>query len=505
MFLFDYKNIERCFSIFHFVFFDSVEKQGSQSLHIFFLCDVVTDPDAHLRRDFTKIPVFTIDDESRHEVDDGVSVITDDHEDEWLYIHIADPTRYIHPQSHLDLLARERVSSIFLPDLTFHLFPPVLSKKLFSLLPKKKTPVLSFGVKLAPDGSVERYHIVPAVIEKVISLTYEELDSILFRQPNTANAKAVQSEYLPLITKLEQFAKLRRLYRLERKAILSHIPRPEIRVTRIVGNEAVVKLSVSSDSNKNSRGIVSEFMLLAGEIAADFCTQKNVCAIYRTQPAPFTHNAASLSKKYNTKNLQEFLLGDNLISEERSLPKQSSYILEQVEQTKTAAPTVLSVTRAPHHGLGLTGYCQVTSPIRRYIDLINHYQLKAALRNYIVAPFSPQTLHQLLPELNERIAEIQQLQRQSERFWVLKYIEEQYNRDNKNNNHSPRTTYRAVVISNTPQTDVVVMILKFGLQTKIVSKRPLQKGEIIQLYVDYVDPFYDILILKEKENISTRQ
>jgi exoribonuclease-2 len=152
------------------------------------------DPDALIRCDMTKIPVFTIDTEKGYEVDDGLSVVTDEHGDDWLYIHIADPTRYIHPQSHLDRVARERVSSIFLPDRVFPLFPPILSKRLFSLLPNKRTCVISFGVKLGPDGSIEKYRIVPAMIERVIPLTSEELDSILFGRSGEPSQQQQQQQ-----------------------------------------------------------------------------------------------------------------------------------------------------------------------------------------------------------------------------------------------------------------------------------------------------------------------
>jgi exoribonuclease R len=540
-----------------------------------------TDPDASIRRDLTKIPVFTIDMEKSFEIDDGLSVVTDESGDDWLYIHIADPTRYIEPRSHFDFVGRERISSVFLPEGVFPLFPPILSKRLFSLLPKKKTCVISFGVKLAPDGSVEKYQIFPALIEKVIPLTFEEMDSILFGRVErmTTRVKNVEMEYLPLIKKLEQMAKMRRLYRLERKAVLTHVPRPEVSVIRRSGvgvggvggggvggggvgvggggggsgsgsggggggndgngdngesdgyGELYVKMGIISNPNKNARGIVSEFMLLAGEVAADFCHQRKICAIYRTQQTPFLpEDQKTLSsslrgghkQKTNEGGLQEILLRNELIVDEseigngnengngdhdginlskvqqRNYEKKASYILEQVELTKRLAPTLLSVSRAPHCGLGLSGYCQVTSPIRRYVDFINHYQLKSGFRSYVIPPFSSQMIFEMLPKINEKTSEIAHLQRQSERFWILKYIEEQKRISSFN-------VYRAVVISNVPQTDVSVMMLKFGLQVKMVSTRPLQKGEILEVYVEHVDPFFDVLILKKRQKQSVNK
>jgi exoribonuclease R len=396
------------------------------------------------------------------------------------------------------------------------------------------------------------------VIEKVIPLTFEEMDSILFGRVErmTKRAKSVEMEYLPLIKKLEQMAKIRRLYRLERKAVLTYVPKPEVSVIGRSGgggggdddddgggndgyDELCVKMGISSNPNKNARGIVSECMLLAGEVAADFCHQRKISAIYRTQQTPFlpddlkTLSSSSSSSsslrghKTNGGNLQEILLHNELVDEGESgigdrdgdgdgdgggeydsvngfqlgqgnYEKKASYILEQVELTKRMAPTLLSVSRSPHCGLGLSGYCQVTSPIRRYVDLVNHYQLKSGLRSYIIPPFSSQMIFEMLPKINERTSAIIHLQRQSERFWILKYIEER-------KRILPFMVYKVVVISNVPQTDVSVMMLKFGLQVKMVSTRPLQKGEILEVYVEHVDPFFDILILKEKQKQSVNK
>jgi exoribonuclease R len=69
-----------------------------------------------------------VDSANAKEVDDAVSVFTDPEGRDWLYIHVADITRFIEPHSYVDEAARIRGSSIFLPDVTFPMLPDPLVK-----------------------------------------------------------------------------------------------------------------------------------------------------------------------------------------------------------------------------------------------------------------------------------------------------------------------------------------------------------------------------------------
>eukprot|EP00277_Geminigera_cryophila_P019362 CAMPEP_0179437960 /NCGR_PEP_ID=MMETSP0799-20121207/21756_1 /TAXON_ID=46947 /ORGANISM="Geminigera cryophila, Strain CCMP2564" /LENGTH=158 /DNA_ID=CAMNT_0021219225 /DNA_START=76 /DNA_END=552 /DNA_ORIENTATION=- len=76
---------------------------------------------------------------------------------------------------------------------------------------------------------------------------------------------------------------------------------------------------------------------------------------------------------------------------------------------------------APHGGLGLKAYSQVTSPIRRYADLILHRQLKTSLNNESPT-YSHSDLLEMVPKIEQKTAAIQRLQRSSERFWILEFL-----------------------------------------------------------------------------------
>lgn len=120
---------------------------------LFLLFSVPIDKDSILRKDLRSIqPTFAIDDSGSVEIDDSISLDVRQDGSTWICVHIADPSRMISPNDQLDRLARERVSSVFLPEKRFGMFHPSLSEKHFSLLPSRTNYALSFLAKLNSEG-----------------------------------------------------------------------------------------------------------------------------------------------------------------------------------------------------------------------------------------------------------------------------------------------------------------------------------------------------------------
>lgn len=89
---------------------------------------------------------------------------------------------------------------------------------------------------------------------------------------------------------------------------------------------------------------------------------------------------------------------------------QAEHYSRNYQQVLLARPAVSMPVPSPHHGLGLDRYAQVTSPIRRYSDLVLHRIIKAALA---AAPpaYSAEDLRLLMPHISQRFSSIQRLQR----------------------------------------------------------------------------------------------
>jgi exoribonuclease-2 len=149
--------------------------------------------------------------------------------------------------------------------------------------------------------------------------------------------------------------------------------------------------------------LVKEAMLMAGEAAARFALERSLPFPYTTQDPPDPTMLEEISKQLSEPRLPE--PGDPALS----------FALRRAQKRSQVGSQP-----SPHAGLGLQLYSRVTSPLRRYSDLIAHQQLRASL-------FDGQTLDE--PTLVERIAQaesasstINQAESLSRRHWTLVYL-----------------------------------------------------------------------------------
>jgi exoribonuclease-2 len=307
-----------------------------------------TDLDTN-RLDLTHLKVYTIDDESTTEIDDGLSweVLPDGKERLW--VHIADPTRLLMPDDELDLEARKRGSTVYLPTGMIPMFPEVLATGPMSLVQGKVCCALSFGVILDAVGAVENYCIHTGLIKPTYRLTYEDVDEML--------ELGVQAE--PEIEAIANWAKIRKNWRYGQGAISINMPEAMIKV-----KDDDINIDVLDDSS--SRQLVAEMMILAGEVAARYGQTHNIPLPFRGQPQP------------------------ELPPDEELLQLPAGFV-RSCAMRRCMPKSEMSITPMRHAGLGLDTYTQATSPIRRYSDLLTHFQLKAHLRGEGL-PFSAEQL-----------------------------------------------------------------------------------------------------------------
>ncbi|MEL7520049.1 MAG: RNB domain-containing ribonuclease, partial [Cyanobacteria bacterium J06553_1] len=137
------------------------------------------DPDASHRVDLTHLKLYTVDDESTREIDDGLSCETLADGRKKLWIHIADPTRWITKGDVLETEARKRCTTVYLPTGTIPMFPFELAAGPMSLVQGKTCDALSFGVVLDAEGGVEDFSIQPSTVKPTYRLTYEDADEMI--------------------------------------------------------------------------------------------------------------------------------------------------------------------------------------------------------------------------------------------------------------------------------------------------------------------------------------
>jgi exoribonuclease II len=226
------------------------------------------DPDAD-RLDLTHLKVYTIDDESTSEIDDGLSVELLPDGLERLWIHIADPTRWLLPGDELDLEARRRCTTVYLPTGMVPMFPPELATGPMSLVQGKLCSALSFGVLLDETGEVMDYEIHPSIVKPTYRLTYEDVDEML--------ELGVQAELE--LAAIATWAKRRQAWRQSQGAISIHMPESSIKVR---DGEITIELL----DNSIARQLVAEMMILAGEVAGRYGQMHSLALPFRGQVQP---------------------------------------------------------------------------------------------------------------------------------------------------------------------------------------------------------------------------
>lgn len=398
------------------------------------------------RVDLTHLKVYTIDDESTQEIDDGLSLeyLPDGRQRIW--IHIADPTRWILPGDELDLEARRRSTTIYLPTGMIPMFPSELATGPMSLVQGKVCCALSFGVILDAAGAIEEYVIQPSHIKTTYRLTYEDVDEML-------ELGGVQEE--SELEAIALWAKRRQAWRQSQGAISINMPESSIKV-----HDDEITIQVLDESE--ARRLVAEMMIVAGEVAARYGQANNLPIPFRAQPQP-------------------------------ELPPDGELLLLPAGPVRSCAirrcmpRSELSITPARHASLGLDTYAQVTSPIRRYSDLLAHFQIKAHLRGSAL-PFSPQEVQELTMSISSTVQEAVSVERQTNRYWGLEYLRRTSNE-----------IWNALMLRWLREQDNLGLILleDLGLELAMRFNRQISPGDRLTLRVSHSDPRQDIIHFEE--------
>ncbi|MGF1489815.1 MAG: ribonuclease catalytic domain-containing protein [Prochloraceae cyanobacterium] len=403
-------------------------------------------PDRNERLDLTHLKTYTIDDESTREIDDGLSIEYLDNNKVKIWIHIADPTRLVTPGDELDLEARRRSTTLYLPTGMISMFPHELATGPMSLVQGQICPALSFSVILDDTGAVEEYSIHATSIKPTYRLTYHDVDEMLHLKIEA------ESE----IAELAKWAKLRSQWRRSGGSIEIHMPESSIKVNE--EDEVTIELL----DNSVSRQLVAEMMILAGEIAGSYARDRNLPVPYRSQPQPELPPEQEL--------LQLPAGPVRFCALRRCMPRSE-----------------MGTTPSRHAGLGLNIYTQVTSPIRRYTDLLTHFQLKAHLRGE-EPPFNIQQLQEIIYSVSASAYEATLVERQTNRYWSLEFL-----RRNSN------CVWQGLVLRWLREDEKLGIILleELGLELAHRFDRDVTLGDRLEFMVTRADPHRDEIRFRE--------
>ncbi|MGH8676267.1 MAG: ribonuclease catalytic domain-containing protein [Burkholderiales bacterium] len=357
------------------------------------------------------VGAFSVDDLGTTEIDDAFSVTRVAEHELRVGIHIAAPALGIEAGSALDAIARERMSSAYFPGQKFTMLPPD-TVSAFSLDAGTERPALSlyFDVS-AHDFSIRGHHSRLECVCIAANLRYPDLEPLNAAFAAGTRLGAGYEEELRLLWQFAEALERRRGKASTSEDALDFVFRVADGRVRIERRRRGVPLDK----------LVSELMILANSTWGEFLAERDVAAIYRVQ---------------------------------------------------SSGKVRLSVHPEAHDALGLACYTWMTSPLRRYVDLVNQRQLAATLSGARppVARTS-EVLHAALQAFELAYARYDEHQRALETYWALRWLLQENIKE----------------ISATVVRENLVRLDGLPLTTRVPSLASLEAGTVVQLAVDEVD------------------
>ncbi len=388
------------------------------------------------REDLTSLHAFTVDSVFTRDYDDALSIRELDEGVFEVGVHIADAAEFIARRDILDIEAGQRASSIYLPDDRISMLPPSLSEGILSLKAGEDRLAISFLMKLDREGSILDTRIVPSVVHIRDQLTYQDVDELVGRDAG--------------MRMLHELALKRRKGRVERGAII--LPLPEMHV--YVNSAGMIQIA-RYDKETPSQLLVSEWMIEANAAAADYFAERGIAAIFRAQAE---------------------------CRPETECVQSEHELFRIYRQRRLFSRAELTSSPKPHCSLAIARYTTVTSPIRRYSDLVVQRQLKQALAG-ASGLYTGEELDQLVTGLSAAQARVFTIQRKWTRYWLLKYIEQE----------DLETLNALILDKNSRYAHVLIPDLFMEANAPVPEKAQFRPGEMVRIRIEKVIPREDVL------------
>ncbi len=337
------------------------------------------------------VQAFSIDDSSTTEIDDALSVQGLGTGTVTVGVHIAAPGLALQPGGALDMVARQRLSTVYMPGYKITMLPDDVVQS-YTLLEGRDCPAVSLYATF--DEESLALSGVETRVERVSisrNLRHDQLDAFVTEQwlQSGGDADHPVAGLHPELSFLHRLARQLKAQREIVRGKPENFNRPDYNF-RLVGNDGAEPTGEEQvEISIRRRGapldlIVAEAMILANSSWGSWLAELGVPAIYRSQASL----APGVKVRMGTKS-------------------------------------------APHAGIGVKSYAWSTSPLRRYTDLVNQWQIIAAARHgrtaALAAPFKPKDteLFSIISAFDGAYAAYNGHQAAMERFWTLKYLQQQ--------------------------------------------------------------------------------
>jgi ribonuclease R len=327
------------------------------------------------RYDATGDVIITIDPPDAKDFDDAIS-LRRDRDGNWvLGVHIADVCAFIPMKSPLDVEARQRGNSVYLPGRVIPMLPEALSNGICSLQPNQRRFTKTAYITYDPQGKVLGSEFANSVINSNARLTYEQANDIL-----EGRTKGFDGEVVGLVKDMETLA--RAIDRRRAKNGMLHLDLPETELDYDADGH-VIDAHPADASYPHT--IIEMFMVEANEAVAGLLDRFRLPFIRRIHPDPSPGGRKEMGRFVRLcgmkvpRDLNRSIIQDLLASVKGS-PSSfavNMFILRSLQKAE------YSPLHIGHFALASKHYCHFTSPIRRYADLTVHRLLHCYLEHRI--------------------------------------------------------------------------------------------------------------------------
>jgi exoribonuclease-2 len=374
--------------------------------------------------------LFSIDDEETREVDDALSIEREDLL--WkITIAIADPASVIHRGDILDKEAMRRGTTVYLPTQTVLMLPERISCDIASLTAEQVRSSIVIRVWVNDQAQITNSSISREAIQVLRRLHYSDADTLI-EQGEDDTAQCLRD--------LSTVALKLQAQRIAQGAFT--LQRPEYRIRVNDGNIAVTMI----DKDSKSRQLVAEMMVLANHLAAKYAYLHQVPLIYRVQDSPLE----PITEEMTTEPLG--------FHKARRLLGRSS----------------LSLQPSGHSGLGLSMYTQLTSPLRRFADLVMQRQLMAHLVGELL-PYNKDELLKVLETAERTARESRFIEGEAKKRWILQYLKQTWGNQ----------PLEVLVISDV-KGGYKVEIQPWGVEAYLATSNRLEIGQFVTAVADKI-------------------
>jgi ribonuclease R len=326
------------------------------------------------RLDLRDLLTVTIDPATARDFDDAISLARDERGYWSLGVHIADVAHFVKSSSDLDRAARQRGTSVYLPDRVIPMLPEILSNSLASLQAHHTRYTVSALLEINGEGMMTSRRFARTAIRVDHRFTYE-LAMEVMSAPWRAHP-GVAPEVATLLATMLELAMILRRRRYARGALELNLPEIEIEL----GDEGEVA-GAHLAKNDQSHQVIEEFMLAANEAVASYLTEHHAVFLRRVHADPEPHKLDQFAEFARSLGLvldlpQSRFELQRILRETIRRPEEYAVHYGFLRSMKQA---IYSPEHEGHYALASDDYCHFTSPIRRYPDLQVHRQLIALL------------------------------------------------------------------------------------------------------------------------------